>query len=185
MIVVQAWKRVDPTREHRIGHRLIVTKTFKMPDDRTAEFETVNHEASHCIATVALTSENTVVIAEQFRPGPEKILEELPGGGVEIEDVDFEQAARRELKEETGYEAGAMTLLGNVYKDAYVNSTWHYFFATDCVRRGSDQQLDKDEFAMVKCISISHLLDNARNGRMTDVSAVFLAYDRLIKLKER
>lgn len=40
------------------------------------------------------------------------------------------------------------------------------------------------EHIEVKLISIDKLLENGRKARMTDVEALFLAYDKLIKLKE-
>jgi ADP-ribose pyrophosphatase len=79
------------------------------------------------VATIALTKDNKVIVSRQYRPAQERILYELPGGGAE-KGEDFEQAACRELLEETGYEAGKMHYLGDVVKDAYNNSTWHYFW---------------------------------------------------------
>lgn len=181
---MKPWVRVEPTKVEKIGWRIIVTKTFMMPDGATANFQTLSAEGTHCIATIALTPDKRVIVAHQFRPGPEKILDELPGGGVESDDIDFEAAARRELLEETGYEAGSMQFLGNDYKDAYQNATWHFFLATDCVSRPDGQTLDNHEHIETRLITIDELLDNAKNGRMTDASAVFLAYDKLMQLKE-
>ena len=144
---------------------------------------TVSLENSHCIATIALTPENQVIVARQFRPGPEKILDEIPGGGVEAhDDGNYEAAARRELQEETGYVAGAMEYLGDVYKDSYNNTTWHFYLATDCTLHKYGQTLDETEHIDVHLISIDQLLDNARSARMTDPEAVLLAYERLAKL---
>jgi ADP-ribose pyrophosphatase len=164
----------------KIGYRTVVTKTFEMPDGQVHHYQTISAEGSHCIATIALTKDNKVVVARQFRPAQERILDELPGGGAE-KDEDYEQAAHRELLEETGYEAGTMKFLGDVVKDAYNNSTWHYFLATDCVPHKDGQQLDDTEHIEIALISIDELFDNARNARMTDVEPLFLAYEELQK----
>ena len=134
-------------------------------------------------ATIALTTDNTVVIVRQFRPGPEKIFEELPGGFVDG-DESPETAARRELSEETGYEPETMTFLGTDSKDAYSNGAWNYFLATGCVQRGV-QHLDKYEEVEVEEISISQLFDNARHGKMTDSVAVYWAQDILRKIQQK
>ncbi len=172
------WKRIEPTVVQKIGHRTIVSKTFHMPDGKIATFETIAAEHSQCIATVALTADNKVIIARQYRPGPELIFEELPGGGVEAGE-EPEAAARRELLEETGYEAGRMEHLGTLYKDAYTNTTWNFFLARECRMTNISQRLDIDEHIEVACISIEQLLENARSGRMSDVTAVFIAYEQL------
>lgn len=177
---MEAWKRKEPTTVTKVGWRTIVTKTFEMPDGSVAEFQTKDGERGHCVATIALTKRNEVIVARQFRPGPEKIMDELPGGGAE-EGEDFKAAAERELIEETGYKAQEMIPVGDVYKDAYTNTIWHYFLATGC-EKNSGQQLDVDEHITCELISIAQLFDNARSGKMTDVEAVFLAVDNLYEL---
>lgn len=180
--MAKRWVRIDPTIPAKIGWRTVITKTFKMPDGRIADFQTLGNEGAHCIATIALTPDNKVIIARQFRPGPEVIMDELPGGGHEPGE-DFETAARRELLEETGYIAEEMQFLGDVYKDAYQNAIWHFYLATNCTLHTSGQQLDDHEHVDVHLITIDDLLDNARRGRMTDTEAVLLAYETLQELR--
>lgn len=176
---MKPWKRIEPTIKHKLGYKNLVTKIFVLPDGQVQEYTTVNSEHSHCIATIALTPDNQVIVARQFRVGPQKVLDELPGGGVEEHDDGYELAARRELQEETGYTAKTMEFLGDVYKDAYTNTTWHFYLATGCTLHKDGQRLDETEHIEVHLISINQLLDNAKNARMTDTEAVLLAYDHL------
>jgi ADP-ribose pyrophosphatase len=179
---VKPWKRIDPTEDTKFGFRHIVTKTFAMPDGRTQTYHTKDSEDTIAIGVIALTPENEVIIAHQFRPGPEKMMDEIPGGGA-YQGEGLEEAARRELLEETGYEPGKFSFLGQVNKDAYTNTVWHYFLALDC-KKVDEQALDENEFIEVKLITIDQLFKNARQGKMTDVSAVFLAYPTLLKLQK-
>lgn len=180
---MKSWPRIEEPEEIKVGWRRLVRKVFRDPNSTTQEYYTKDSIGNIAIATIALTPENKVVVAEQFRPGPEQVLQELPGGGHEVGE-ELETAARRELHEETGYMPGSMEYLGKVYKDAYTNTTWHFFLATDCLPdRG--QHTDDGEFIDVKEITISQLFKNARTGKMTDTEAVFLAYDTLKSLEER
>jgi ADP-ribose pyrophosphatase len=178
---MNVWARAKDDEVITLGWRQLVKKTFVQPDGKEAEYVTKDLPGKPACAVIALTPENMVVIAEQFRLGPEVIMDELPGGGSE-KDESLEDAVKRELLEETGYTVGSITYLGLVYKDAYTNTQWHFFLARDCIDTGS-QHLDDGEFVTPKLITIDKLFENARTGKMTDVSAVFLAYDELVKIK--
>ena len=175
---MKPWKRIEPTELTYKGWRTVITKHFVRHDGSIVSVETSDPEGIEAAAVIALTPENKVVIARQFRGGPEKIFDELPGGAVDQGETP-EAAAIRELAEETAYNVGSIQYLGKVYKHAYLNMTWHYFLATDCVPVGTPQKLDELEEIEVDTISITQLYDNARNARMTDSEAVFLAYELL------
>jgi ADP-ribose pyrophosphatase len=67
-------------------------------------------------AVVALTEEQRVIIVRQYRPAVEHHTLELPSGLVDAGETPLE-AARRELLEETGYEAGEWELLSGMETD--------------------------------------------------------------------
>jgi ADP-ribose pyrophosphatase len=71
--------------------------------------------APRIVAMVATTGDSRLVLVEQYRPALDTRIIELPSGLVgdraEDADEDMESAARRELLEETGYEAEKLTYL--------------------------------------------------------------------------
>lgn len=176
------WNRLEPTITSKIDYRHVVVKTFQVPDSGMATRATYNLENTRCAGVIAVTDDHKVIVARQFRPGPERVMDEIPGGGVD-EGEDPETAARRELREETGYAPGKMELLGEFPKDAYMNGSWFYYLATGC-RLASDQELEHHEIVDVHLVSIDEFIESARHGNMTDPAAVLAAYDKLKALEK-
>ncbi|HEY5695573.1 MAG TPA: NUDIX hydrolase, partial [Candidatus Saccharimonadales bacterium] len=167
------WKRIEPTKVTKVGWRAIVSKTFELPDGTTTEYDLFYPEDQEFVSIFALTSDHKVVVAREYAPGPEKIMEDLPGGFVD-KGEEIETCARRELREETGYEPKQMKYLGAYYKDRYNNATVHAFLATGCVRVG-DQELGPSEFIEVALISIEDFLTNVKHNLVTDHGTILAA----------
>src|SRR5438477_12047388 len=116
-LMITDWKRLKE-EFFRFGYRRLVKRTYKLPDGRTTDFDVVDGGRVVCI--LALTGTNQVVLAKQYRPGPEIVLLELPGGGAD-EDEEPLEAARREVLEETGYD-GASQFVGTSTVGGYATT---------------------------------------------------------------
>ena len=180
---MKPWELIETPEVTKVGWRIIVKKVFKDPNGERLEAYTKDPIGVRCVAVIALTNDNKVIVNEMFRPGPGIVMYELPGGGYSDEDGGLEKGALRELREETGYTSDEVEYLGKVYKDAWGNAEHHYFIARHCVR-SEEQELDKEEFIEPQEITISELLHNARSGLMTDTDGVFLAYEKLKQIEE-
>ncbi len=80
------------------------------------------------VSVVAVTAEDQIVLVRQYRPVVERFTLELPSGHVEAQETP-EQAAQRELLEETGFRAGHWELLGDLAPDTgrLGNRLWCFF----------------------------------------------------------
>ena len=159
------WRRIgDQAALYDGNWRRVLQKTFVMPNGHTMQAEISSSHCLESVIVVALTPEHQAIIARQFRCGPNEALEE---------------AARRELREETGYNAGELMFLGTMYKHAWMDTKSHYFLAKNCTPSEAGQQLDDNEAVEVCTISIDQLLKNGKSGKMTDTEGLFLAYEQL------
>src|SRR5918999_4617731 len=152
--------------------RRIVSRTFELPGGATADFEVF--ELFDSAAVLALTPAREVVLVREFRPGPEEVLLELPGGVVE-EGQSPAEAARAELLEETGYE-GRLTSARSLLKDAYATNVKHVFTATDC-RLVAEP--DRPQLTEPVLLPLADFREHLRGGRLTDVDAAYRALDHL------
>ena len=105
---------------------------------------------------VALTEKGELVLVWQYRFGTDSLSLEIPGGVVDRGESPLE-AARRELLEETGYEAKDLTLLCSVEANpALQNNRCHSFLARD-VRRVADPKFDANEECEVALVGAEHI----------------------------
>ncbi len=179
---MKPWQQVGETETIYDGWRKVFRKVFITNSGKEFIAEIVDKDGAADAVVIALTPENEVVIARQFRVGPGKVMEELPGGYVEPGE-DPEKAVLRELREETGYEAGRITKIGQLHKGSYTASVRHCYLAEDCRRVDDVLDLDDEEEIEVATISITQLFANAHNSMLTDTEALFFAYEKLKELE--
>ncbi len=81
-------------------------------------------------SVVALTAQKQLLLVRQYRPALGRTTLELPAGHIDNGELP-ETAARRELLEETGYEADALDLLCTLSPGTsrFTNRLWCYFAA--------------------------------------------------------
>lgn len=88
---------------------------------------------------------DTFLMVKQWRHGEKALSVEFPGGVIDAGESP-EEAARRELEEETGYKAGKLIKLGSSNPNpALFSNHVHFFLAEDLTPTGI-QHLDADEF---------------------------------------
>lgn len=116
------------------------------------------------------------MLVEQFRPGTHSIIKDVIGGVVE-EGEDVEEAAQRELLEETGYQ-GRLVSLFNYNVCAYSTQRRHCFIALAC-KEVSEQELDTTEFIETDLMPLEDFHTFLLEGDLTDSACGFAALDYL------
>jgi len=145
-----------------------VNESFcRSPDNKTGVFSVIDAAdwaiVVPVLETVSLTPSGTLgkkfVMVWQWRHGLRELSLEFPGGVFEPGE-NPEEAAGRELLEETGYKAGKIRKLGEFSPNpAIMSNKVHFFLAEDLVNTGR-QDLDPDEFVEVELVDV----DAVRKG---------------------
>lgn len=180
---MKAWQRIDDGKDiKKVGYRTVVEKVFLMNDGDKMHASIGSPDGAKASIIIALTPDKQVVLARQFRCGPERVMEELPGGLVDPGETP-EESAHRELREEVGYDSDEFEYLGNAFINAWDNMVHYFYLATNCyqIHDGEPEKFEEIEIAK---ISIDQLITNAKTGKMTDIQAVMFAYDKLQAIKE-
>jgi ADP-ribose pyrophosphatase len=123
-------------------------------------------ESTDWVNVIPITSRGEVVLVRQYRHGTREVTLEIPGGIVEPEDTP-EDAARRELLEETGFKDGEMVLLGSVNPNpAFLTNRCYTYVARD-VDRVKMQEQDEKEDIEVEVRSLEEIPRLIREGEIT------------------
>jgi 8-oxo-dGTP pyrophosphatase MutT (NUDIX family) len=83
------------------------------------------------VNVVAVTADDRVVLIRQYRHGIGAVHYELPAGTTDPEDLSLEEAARRELREETGYGGGRWSLLATLSANPALQNNLTYTFLAE------------------------------------------------------
>lgn len=154
--------------------------TLKTPEGRETKLDIVDHCGS--VVILPVDDSGNLFFVRQYRHAVGEDLLELPAG-TRNEDEPFEQCAAREIREETGMQAGKLQMLGEFYLvPGYGTELMAAFLATEL--RENPLQPDEDEFLNVEKIPIRQAIQMAERGEIRDaksLTALLLARSHMEK----
>jgi len=124
------------------------------------------YEFPEWVTAFALTEDNKVIIARQYRHAVGEVCIELPGGCVDDTDKNFEESIARELLEETGYSFSSYDYLGKTSANPSTNNNWMHMFLATGGKKVSEQMLDSTEEIEVELYSIDELKQLMKEGKI-------------------
>lgn len=130
------------------------------------------------------TKQFDIVLVLQYRYTVNLTKYELPAGYIEPHEKHIKSAAKRELKEETGFTPKKLIHLNKTFASSGImNNVIHHFVAFDCEKTHS-QNLDPHEEITVKVIPFKKalkLIEKKQIKDMASVTCLLLAKEYLLK----
>jgi ADP-ribose pyrophosphatase len=162
--------------EHKVASKVVykgrllhvVEDEVRMPNGKPARRECIRHPGA--VAMIPLLDDETVVLIWQYRYAARSHFYEIPAGKIDPGE-DPLHTARRELREECGYEAADWRLLTTLdpcigYSDERIGLY---------LARGLTSvpgALDDEEFIELVTLKLPQALDWVRTGRITDPKTI-------------
>lgn len=159
---IVAWERVGSTkiadcRVFQVRRDIAIDPR----DSSTHDFYVI--EACDWINVIPVTSDDQVVLIEQYRHGSNEVTLEIPGGMVD-EGESAVRAAGRELLEETGYSTSELKLLGRTRPNPAIQNNWlHSFVAWHC-EPSATAKPDISEHIAVRLVPLREIKGLIRSG---------------------
>lgn len=121
--------------------------TVRLPNGRETDREVVVHP--EVVAMLPVLDDGRLVLVRQYREAVGQVLLEAPAGGIDGNETP-EEAARREMKEETGYDVGSLDLLSSFYSSpGFLTEKMHLFLVRDLTPGTPTEENDQIEVVLM------------------------------------
>ncbi|HMS00575.1 MAG TPA: NUDIX hydrolase [Anaerolineales bacterium] len=142
--------------------------TLKTPDGRETKFEIIEHGGS--VVVIPVDEHGNMYFVRQYRHAAGMDLLELPAG-TRDGDEPYEECAAREIREETGMEAGKLQKVGEFFlAPGYSSEFMEVYLATDL--KHNPLEADDDEFLSVEKYPVRQAVEMAERGEMPDAKSL-------------
>lgn len=150
---------------------------YRLPDGKIGP-PYYNYSRKDYVIVVASDEEGKYICVKQFRHGIREVTTEFPAGGIETgilssyiktgKPESFYElaldAAKRELREETGYSSEEWSHLITVPSNATMADNYAFIYVAKNCKRCSEQELDDTEFVDVYLKSYDDLEELIKTG---------------------
>lgn len=178
------WKVLESTYLFKVPWLTVRRDVCELPNGKVIPAFYVN-EYPDWVNALALTEEGQAVMVKQYRHGIRLTSMELPGG-VADEGETPEQAMRRELLEETGFEFETYEYLGKVCANPSTTNNFTHMFLATGGKKVAEPSLDHLEDLEVVFMSLDEVKELIRQNQIVQslhVNCIVYALARLGELR--
>lgn len=147
---------------------------LKLENGAVVEREIIHHLPAVCVLP---TFEDKVVLVKQYRPAVAMALYEIPAGLLDYNNQQLEgalQGAKRELEEETGYQAVNWQQVQSFYvSPGYLDEQITLFHATNLTKVDNPLPQDENENVTVYEFTKDEIRAMMKKGEIVDIKTLF------------
>ena len=147
--------------------------TVRFPDGSIGELEMIRHPGAAAVIPFLddpRSADPQVVMIRQFRHAADGYIWEIPAGRLDAGEGP-EACARRELREETGFEAAHLERLTTIHTTPGFTDERIHLFAATGLAEGSHAR-EADEFLELHRLRWSAVMDLVRTGAVSDAKTL-------------
>lgn len=159
------------------GHLIDVeVQQVKTPAGNIAQREIVHHAPA--IAILAITADDKMILEKQWRAPIAKTTLEIPAGKVDSrDDHDALHAAKRELNEETRYQAANLKKVSSFYTSVgCMDEYMTLYVATGLTPVEHELPQDQDEELVLQAVTLNEALAMIQRGEIEDAKTIMAIY---------
>src|SRR5579872_524529 len=151
----------------------VTTDHIQEPNGITARRDLIRHAGSIVILPVddsQKKAEPRVLLIQQYRYAANSLIWEIPAGHIEPGENKLE-AAKRELKEETGFSAKKLKPILNFYvSPGFLDEVMYVYLATGLV--AGEAEPEEDEKITARFFSLSRAVKMCQTGKIVDAKTI-------------
>jgi 8-oxo-dGTP pyrophosphatase MutT (NUDIX family) len=163
--MLKPWDKISsqPLADYRV-FRVRSDKSISPRTRQAHDFFVI--DSVNWVNVVATTSDNHLVMIEQFRHGSGTVELEIPGGMIDPEDGSPEIAAVRELREETGYEGPNPRIIGRIFPNPAIMSNSCFTILLENCHCVHPVEFDHGEDLITRLVPIPEIPDLVAAGKI-------------------
>jgi 8-oxo-dGTP pyrophosphatase MutT (NUDIX family) len=178
--MADVWEQLGSELVFDDPHFRVRRDTVRLPGGRVVADYLVGVLEDYALV-VAVTQAGEVVLTRQWKQGVRRVTLELPGGKIDAGETPA-QAAARELREETGYEAPTLELLASLDVDgSKAANRGHVFLGRGAERlhEPDPHEMEAPDAVVVPLAEVTRLVERGEVCAAASVAGLLLALPAL------